>query len=69
MGSAAVYPLTPSRTRRREPRLDRETFDERLAERLASGTLFRRGALLAQPGHRAKPGYHERIIWERLKPP
>ena len=50
------------------PGLSNEAFAALVDELLADGTLVRRGAFLAAPGHRAELGRDERVRWERLKP-
>ena len=50
------------------PGLSTEAFAALVEELLADGSLVRRGAFLATPGHRAELGRDERVRWERLKP-
>jgi selenocysteine-specific elongation factor len=50
------------------PSVSPEAFAELLDELLADGTLVRRGAFIALPGHTAELKPAQRVQWERIKP-
>jgi selenocysteine-specific elongation factor len=50
------------------PGLTGEALADLVDELLADGTLVRRGAFLALPGHKAELGKDERVRWEKIKP-
>ena len=50
------------------PALSADVVADLIDELLAAGTLVRRGAFVALPGHKAELGKDERVRWERIKP-